>query len=160
MMLIASTLLAIPVAKLGDRLGKRRVLTVGYVMMGAVAGAGLTISTVPQGAVLFILAGIANAAIMVITLPLLAELVPPRQMGLATGALAASGSLAAPLSSLLAGHLADMHAPRAIFAVMAVMTAAALGLIPFVRSPRATATSDSVSLASVSLNDSAASSSV
>jgi MFS family permease len=160
MMLIASTLLAIPVAKLGDRLGKRRVLTVGYVMMGAVAGAGLTISTVSQGAVLFILAGIANAAIMVITLPLLAELVPPRQMGLATGALAASGSLAAPLSSLLAGHLADMHGPRAIFAVMAVMTAAALGLIPFVRSPRATATSDSVSLASVSLNDSAASSSV
>jgi maltose/moltooligosaccharide transporter len=160
MMLVASTLLAIPVAKLGDRLGKRRVLTVGYAMMGAVAVAGLSISTVPQGAVLFVLAGIANAAIMVITLPLLAELVPHRHMGLATGALAASGSLAAPLSSLLAGQLADMHGPRAIFAVMAVMTVAALGLIPFVRAPRAAGTCQPALAPSGGMKDSAASSSV
>jgi maltose/moltooligosaccharide transporter len=158
MMLLASTLLAIPVARLGDRLGKRRVLTAGYGLMGAVAVAGLTISTVPQGAVLFILAGIANAAIMVITLPLLAELVPPHHMGLATGALAASGSLAAPLSSLLAGQLADMYGPRAIFAVMAAMTALALGLIPLVRARRAEPAAEPASVSSVRLDDSAASS--
>ena len=46
-----------------------------------------------------------------------------------------SGSVAAPISSLVAGALADATDARAIFAVMAVMVFVALALLPFVRRP-------------------------
>ena len=57
---------------------------------------------------LFLLAGVGNAASMVLTIPLLADLVPRHHMGAATGLLAAAGGIAAPLSSLVAGTLADV----------------------------------------------------
>ncbi|MGH2355290.1 MAG: MFS transporter, partial [Chloroflexota bacterium] len=78
---------------------------------------------------------VGNAASMVLTLPLLADLVPRQHMGLANGALAASGSVAAPLASLAAGALADVFGPRAIFALMAVMIGVALALMPAVKTP-------------------------
>jgi maltose/moltooligosaccharide transporter len=137
LMLLVTTVLAIPMGKLGDRLGKRRVLTAGYAVMGVVALGGLMITSVTEGAVLFTLAGVGSCAIMVITLPLLADLVPLHHMGTATGALAASGSVAAPLASLLAGQLADAYGPRAIFGLMAGMVVLAMVFIPLVRPPQA-----------------------
>jgi predicted MFS family arabinose efflux permease len=71
----------------------------------------------------------------VLTIPLLADLVPRRHMGAATGLLAASGSIAAPLASLAAGGLSDLYGPRAIFGLMTVMTGLALVLMPAVRLP-------------------------
>jgi MFS family permease len=142
LMLLVTTILAIPMGKLGDRLGKRRVLTAGYGVMGLVAIGGLVITNVPEGAVLFTLAGIGSCAIMVLTLPLLADLVPRHHMGTATGALAASGSVAAPLASLLAGQLADMYGPRAIFGLMAVMVVVAIAFIPLVRAPEPAAVAE------------------
>ena len=56
------------------------------------------------GGVVFLLAGTGNAATMVLTLPILAELVPRRHIGLANGIQAAAGSVAAPLASLAAGR--------------------------------------------------------
>jgi MFS family permease len=135
LMLLVTTVLAIPMGKLGDRLGKLRVLTAGYAVMGIVALGGLMITSVAEGAVLFTLAGIGSCAIMVITLPLLADLVPLHHMGTATGALAASGSVAAPLASVLAGQLADAYGPRAIFGLMAGMVVLAMVFIPLVRPP-------------------------
>ena len=72
---------------------------------------------------------------MVLTIPLLAELVPAPRIGAATGLLAASGSVAAPLASLVAGALSDLYGPRAIFGLMAVMIALALMLMSAVRRP-------------------------
>ena len=75
----------------------------------------------------------ANAASKVLAIPLMADLVPRHRMGATAGILAASGSVAAPISSLVAGGLADVTGnARAIFAVMAVV---ALALPPFVRRP-------------------------
>lgn len=133
LMLLATTILAIPMGKLGDRFGKRRMLSAGYAVMGLVALGGLVITNVPEGVLLFTLAGVGSCAIMVLTLPLLADLVPRHHMGTAAGALAASGSVAAPFASLLAGQLADMYGPRAIFGLMAVMVVVAISFIPLVR---------------------------
>jgi MFS family permease len=136
LLLLSTTLAAIPIAWLGTRYGKRRVLGAGYFVMGLAALAGLVITTREQGAVVFLLAGVGNAATMVLTLPILADLVPRRHMGLANGILAASGSIAAPLASLVAGALADAFGPRAIFALMAAMVVVAMALLPLVRRDR------------------------
>ncbi len=137
LLLLSTTLLALPMARLGDRYGKRRVIAAGYAIMGAAALAALVITTREQGALVFLVAGAGNAASVVLTVPLLADLVPRPHVGAATGLLAASGSAAAPLASLLAGALADVYGPRAIFAFMAAMILLALALLPAVRPPAA-----------------------
>jgi maltose/moltooligosaccharide transporter len=130
LLLVATTVAALPVGYLGERFGKRRVIAVGYTVMGLAALGGLVVTTKEQGAAIFVLAGLGNAAGVVLSVPLLADMVPRHHMGTAVGILAAAGSIAAPLSSLVAGSLADQHGPRAIFAVMAVMVAVALALLP------------------------------
>lgn len=133
LLLLSTTLLALPAGWLGDRFGRRRVISAGYAIMAIAAVFGMIITTREQGALLFLFAGVGNAAVNVIAIPLLADLVERHHVGAATGVFAASGSLAAPLASLLAGFLADVHGPRVIFAMMAVLTLVALALMPGVR---------------------------
>lgn len=136
--LLASTVLfALPMAKLGDRYGKRRVIGAGYAMVACIGLAGLVITTKEQGAIVLLIAGIGNAASQVLTVPLLADLVPRRHIGAATGILAGSGSVAAPVASLVAGSLANVYGPRVIFLLMSVAVGCALLLLPFVRPPAA-----------------------
>jgi len=129
LLLLSTTLLAIPAGWLATRFGKRRVIGVGYGVMALCAIAGLRITTIEQGAVLFLVAGMGNAAAVVLTIPIMADLVPRQLMGAATGLLAAAGSIAAPLASLIAGNLSQIYGTRAIFAVMAVMTSVAIVLL-------------------------------
>lgn len=129
LMLLSTTLTAVPVGWLGTRAGKRRVIGAGYAIMVAAALAGILITTREQGMALFLFAGVGNAASMVLTIPLMADLVPRHHMGAAAGILAAAGGIAAPVSSLIAGGLSDVYGPRAIFAVMAGMVAVALLLL-------------------------------
>jgi MFS family permease len=135
LLLLSTTVMAIPMGLLGTRFGKRRIIAVGYIIMCCAALVGLVITTKEQGAVLFLLAGIGNAASFVLIIPLLADLVPRHHMGAAAGLLAAAGGFAAPVSSLVAGTLADVFNERAIFAVMAVMVLIALALLSQVRTP-------------------------
>lgn len=137
LMLLSTMLMAIPVGRLGDRFGRRRMIGAGMGIVGGAALAALVITTLAEGAVVFMLAGVGSAAVMVLTVPLLSDLVPRRHMGTATGALAASGSLAAPLASLAAGSLSDLYGPRAIFAMMAALVVVALALLPFTRASSA-----------------------
>jgi maltose/moltooligosaccharide transporter len=132
LLMLSTSLLALPVGALGSHFGKRRVLAAGYAIMGVSALFGLVITTRLEGAALYLFAGLGNAAAIVLAIPLLADLVPRQQMGVAAGLLAASGSLAAPLSSLIAGELAGQFGPRAIFGVMAVSTAVAVALMPLI----------------------------
>jgi len=129
LLLLSTTVMAIPVAWLATHVGKRRVLGVGYAVMAIGAVAGLFITTKEQGAVLFLLAGLGNSAAVVLAVPMMADLVPKQLMGVATGLQAAAGSIAAPLASLVAGSLSDFYGPRAIFAVMAVMASVAIVLL-------------------------------
>jgi Na+/melibiose symporter-like transporter len=135
LLLLTTAALAIPMARLGTRYGKRRVIGAGFAIMGAAALVALGITTKQQGAATFVFAGVGNAACQALTLPLMADLVPRRHLGLAVGALAASASLSAPFASVAAGVLADAFGPRAIFAMMAAMVCVALALMTAVRTP-------------------------
>jgi Na+/melibiose symporter-like transporter len=136
LLLLSTMLMALPMGTLGDRFGKRRVMGAGGAIIGCAALGGLIITTREQGAAVFLLAGVGSAAIMVLTVPLLSDLVPREHMGAATGALAASGSLAAPVAAVAAGVQSDVYGPRAIFALMAAMIAIALALLPWTRPSR------------------------
>jgi MFS family permease len=139
LMLLSTMLMAIPIGWLGDRFGKRWVIGIGAAIIAGAAVSALFITTLAEGAVVFLLAGVGSAAVMVLTVPLLSDLVPRRHMGTATGVLAASGSLAAPLASLAAGSLAELYGPRAIFAMMAALVGVALALLPFTQPASAAA---------------------
>lgn len=136
LLLLSTTLMAVPVAWLGTRFGKRRTLAAGYVLMGVAAVVGLVITTREQGAVLFFLAGVGNSAAVVLAIPLMADLIPRQQMGAGAGLLAAAGALAAPLASFVAGGFSEVFGPRAIFAVMAGMVLIAIVLLFGVHTPR------------------------
>jgi len=141
LLLLSTTLFAIPAGWLATRIGKKRVLAAGYAVMAAGAVVGLLITTKEQGAVLFFAAGIGNAA-TVLSIPIMADLVPRQHMGVATGLLAAAGSIAAPAASLVAGGLSEIYGPRVIFAVMAVSVVIAIALLPTVRPPATIAVED------------------
>jgi Na+/melibiose symporter-like transporter len=134
LLLLSTMLFAIPAGWLANRVGKKRVLALGYAIMATGAVIGLLITTREQGAFLFFLAGIGNSVI-VLAVPIMADLVPRHHMGVGTGLLAASGSIAAPAASLVAGMLSEVYGPRVIFAVMAVSVAIAIALLPLVRPP-------------------------
>jgi Na+/melibiose symporter-like transporter len=134
-LLVSTTVFALPMAKLGNRYGKRKIIGAGYLIIACSALTGLFITTKEQGAIVFIIAGAGSAASEVLMIPLLSDLVPRRHIGVATGLLAGSGSVAAPASSLVAGHLADLYGPRIIFLVMSITVIIALCLLPFARPP-------------------------
>ncbi len=134
LLLLSTMIMAIPAAKLATRYGKKRVLAVGYAVMAASAVVGLLITTKEQGAALFFVAGLGNA-VTVLSVPIMADLVPRQHMGVGTGLLAGAGSIAAPAASLVAGGLSQVYGPRAIFAVMAVMVVIAIAILPTVNPP-------------------------
>lgn len=133
LLFLSITLLALPMGRLADHYGKRRVISGGYLLLMLVSLAGLVITTREAGAAVFILAGAGTAAILAPRIPLLAELVPETRMGTAAGLLAAVGSVAAPAGSLVAAVCSDWFGPRAIFAVMAAMVGLGLAAMPFTR---------------------------
>jgi MFS family permease len=135
LLLLSTTIMAIPMGLLGPRIGKKRVIGFGYVIMAVGALMALVITTAPQAAAVFLMAGIGNAAAMVLTIPLLADLVPRHHMGAATGLLAAVGGIAAPISSLVAGSMANAYGARAIFYVMFFSVVIALFVLTRVRVP-------------------------
>jgi maltose/moltooligosaccharide transporter len=136
MLLIASTICALPCAWLANRWGKRRVLAAGYLIVVASALAAMVITTTDEGMAVFALAGIGSAAVLVLPVPIVSELVPRDRVGTAVGVLAGGGSIAAPLAALLAGGVADAFGLRAVFAIMVVAALSALAILPFTQAER------------------------
>jgi maltose/moltooligosaccharide transporter len=128
-LLLAMGLSMIPCGWLADRLGSKRMLTAGFVLVGLAAVGGLWVQTLPQIAVVMALAGIGTAAQNASAYPLLSRLVPGREVGFYTGLQTAATSIAGPLTILLTGWLI-LHGGhsgyRMIFVVCGACTILAL----------------------------------
>ena len=83
---------------------------------------------------MFVLAGTGSAAVMVLTVPLLSDLVPRRHMGTAYRCAHRQWLDRGAAGIACGGSLSDLYGPRAIFALMAAMVAVALSLLPLTRS--------------------------
>lgn len=120
---------AIPVWPLGvlsDRIGLKRVILIGIICMTVASLAAIVIkSLIPLYGILTI-AGFGNAAQTASSYPLLTRMVFPDKMGLYTGLNTSVTSVAAPLSSVLAGGLITLFGFNAMFPFIAACFVIAL----------------------------------
>ena len=110
------TLAAFPVGALGDRIGKRGLLALGY-LIGVAAFAGFIFvpPSLPALAVLFGLAGTHVAFEQALEKSLAAELIPPAVRGSGFGVLATANGIGDLVSSIVVGALWSSVSPNAGF---------------------------------------------
>ncbi len=106
--LVTTFIAAAPAGWLGDRLGKKPVMSWGVLAFGLLILAGSQVQTKEQALVVLALAGLAQAVPTVLAYPLFTELVPGRRMGELSGLSSMVWSLAQPLGATAFGALADV----------------------------------------------------
>ncbi|MDE3171403.1 MAG: MFS transporter, partial [Acidobacteriota bacterium] len=123
-----------PAGALGDRLGKRGLLALGY-LVAAAAYAGFIFErpTLAALAVLFALAGVHGGFQDSLEKSLAAEVLPRANRGSGFGVLAASNGLGDVVSSMVVGALWTAVSPAAGFAYAAVFTGLGAVLILWLR---------------------------
>ncbi|MGH9708334.1 MAG: MFS transporter, partial [Candidatus Acidiferrales bacterium] len=119
-----------PAGALGDRIGKRGLLALGY-LVGVVTYAGFIFEppTIPMLAVLFGLAGIHGALQQSLEKSLAAELLPPGRRGSGFGVLATVNGVGDLVSSVAVGALWSSIGPNAGFLYAGIFTLAGAALI-------------------------------
>jgi MFS family permease len=117
-----------PAGALGDRIGKRGLLAIGYIV-GVVSYAGFIFEqpTIPVLVVLFGLAGIHDAFQQSLEKSLAAELLPGSVRGTGFGVLATANGIGDFVSSIVVGALWSLVSPTAGF--LYAGTFAALGAV-------------------------------
>lgn len=95
------------VGRLGDRVGKGRVLFWGALLTGVALSAGVFIRTVPMAVGLLLPAGLGAAALISLPYPVFAELAPEEAVGRYTGVYGISVGVARLLSPLIIGAAID-----------------------------------------------------
>jgi len=121
-----------PAGALGDRIGKRNLLALGY-LTGAIAYAGFIFEppTIPILFVLFGLAGIHGAMQASLEKSMAAELLPPKVRGSGFGVLATVNGIGDLVSSIAVGVLWSTVSPNAGFLYAGIFTVAGAALIYF-----------------------------
>lgn len=118
-----------PVGSLGDRIGKRGLLALGY-LLAAVMGVGLMVSANPWALLgLFPLGGVYLAMEEALEGALAAELLPAPIRGTGYGLLATVNGVGDLVSSLVVGGLLAMVGPGPAFGYSAVMSVLGAALI-------------------------------
>ncbi|MGA5700749.1 MFS transporter [Peterkaempfera bronchialis] len=131
----------LPAGLLGDRFGRRLMLTVGLVLFGAASLLGMLADS--PGTVIAARAamGVGGALIMPLSMAVIPGLFPPAEQGRAVGALASALAAGMPLGPLIGGLLLDHFWWGSIFLVnlplVAIGITACLLLIPESRDPAA-----------------------
>ncbi|MGH9739468.1 MAG: MFS transporter [Candidatus Acidiferrales bacterium] len=123
-----------PAGALGDRLSKRGLLAIGY-LVAAAAYAGFIFErpTLPALAVLFALAGVHGGFQASLEKSVAAEVLPRANRGSGFGVLAATNGLGDVVSSIVVGALWSAVSPAAGFAYAAAFTALGAVLILWFR---------------------------
>ncbi|GAA4694390.1 MFS transporter [Pseudonocardia yuanmonensis] len=114
--LVAAIVLQGPGGKLGDRLGHRRMLALGQVLVAAGAVLGLVAGALGVLAVARVLMAAGGAAIVPATVALLRIELPPQRRGRAFGLFGAIMSLAAGIGPVVGGELVRAFGWPSIFA--------------------------------------------
>ena len=135
--LVGTALAAIPAGLVGERVGKKAVVTAGLAVFGvaAILSALLAHTLADAMAAMFIL-GLCNGAANALLFPLFTELIPGQRAGELTGISSTVWSLAQPMGAFGAGLLADSTGTvRGAFAAAGIALLAGSALMMTVRVP-------------------------
>ena len=116
-LLISAGIAGVPGGWLAGKIGVKRVLILGTLLIAAASVGGLWVQTTTQIAVVLVLAGLGLAAQNASSYPLLTHLVPSEEVGYYSGLQTTALCIASPLSAYFTGQLINHGTFRAIFAV-------------------------------------------
>jgi len=131
---LSFTLFAIPVGILSDRIGRRRVLLIGYGLFTLLCLGFLFAATLLPLLLLFLLYGVNYAFVEATERALVSDLAPRHERGTALGAYHMAISLAALPAGLFAGLLWDAN-PLYTFGAGALLSFAALIMLAAMPAP-------------------------
>ena len=126
-------LLAIPAARAAERVGIKRVLIFGLVLVAIAAAAALVVRSMAQVIPVLVVAGIGNACLTTLAWPMLTLLIPPERVGVFAGLMTSAQSASAFFSGFIAAGMVGTWGYRSIFLVLLVAIAASLVTFIFVR---------------------------
>lgn len=127
--LLALTALMVGVGRLGDALGRRRLLCGGVALFTGAAAAGALAPTLWALVVARALQGAGAAAMMVLTLAMVADAVPRAKAGAAMGWLGSVSAVGTALGPALGGLLIEASGWRALFLATLPLGAVAIALL-------------------------------
>lgn len=125
-LVLLTGLCIVPAAKVAERLGMRRVLAGGLVLIAVSAALAIVAQDALQILPILVVAGMGNACYNGLSWPLLTTLVPPQRVGVFAGLKSAAESVSAFFSSFLAAAMVAVWGYRSIFLVLLVSVVAAL----------------------------------
>ncbi|MGN0644727.1 MFS transporter [Gemmiger sp.] len=133
---LTASVLSVPFGKLSDKIGRKQVLTAGYLLFSAVYLGFAFASTPAAFAVIFMLYGVFTAMTAGVERALIAEIAPPRLKGTMLGLHSTIAGVALLPASVICGFLWQNFGSAVPFLFGALMSAlAALVLLVFFRTP-------------------------
>lgn len=134
--LVAAIVLQSPGGKVGDRIGHRRVLALGQVVMAAGAALGYLAPGLGVLALARVLIAAGGAVVVPATVALLRSELPPHRRGRGFGAFGAVMSLAAAVGPVVGGELVSRFGWQSVFVVNLPVLGVCAVLAVAVRHPR------------------------
>ncbi len=132
--------LLLPAGAIGDRFGRKRLLTAGLALFGAASFAALFVQSPGTLIGLRALLGVAAALIMPVTLSVITTVFPPEERGKAVGTWVGVAAGGAVIGLLTSGILLHFFSWSSIFALNVVLAAVALAgtllVVPATRESR------------------------
>ncbi len=128
---LVSSLLALPLGRLSDRIGRKRVLVSGYAVFAVVYAAFAWAAGMAMVAAAFVLYGVFTAATAGVERAFIAEIAPPAMKGTVLGLESTLVGVALFPASLIAGVLWDAFGPMAPFAFGASLSFIAALVLAF-----------------------------
>jgi MFS family permease len=133
--LLSITTLTVVAGRMGDLVGRRRLLVGGIALFGAASGAAALAPSLDLLIVARAAQGVGAAVMMALSLALVTEVVPKEKSGTAMGLLGTTSAAGTALGPSLGGVLLAMSGWRALFSLLAVLGAAAF-LLATIALPR------------------------
>jgi Na+/melibiose symporter-like transporter len=138
LLVLVTGLFALPAAWLAARVGLKRVIAGGMVLIAVATPVTLVAHTMAQLLPALLVAGVGNAALSVLTWPLLTMLVPPERVGVFAGLKTSAESISALFTAVIAAGMVGLWGYRSIFVVLLVAIVASLAVFATIRVEQST----------------------